>query len=163
MHTRVALVLATRPSVEGGPAAALDLDGTTVLGRLLHQLRDVGVTHTWVLTRPGWRELVERVAGPAPDVTVVRSGDARHDLEAIAGVARRADGALLVGAGDVVVHQRPLAVLLTAASDRTSLLATTSRQRARWAFRVRSARGRLVSAESAYHRVGRPTGYQLGF
>ena len=55
LTTADALLFATVPAVGGGPAAALEVLGTTVLGRLLGQLESLGVRRAWVVTRPNWR------------------------------------------------------------------------------------------------------------
>jgi phosphatidylglycerophosphate synthase len=161
--TGSALLFATAPSVDGGPAAALSVGGTTLVGRLLGQLASLGIRRCVVVTRPGWTERIEAAADGGPDVTVRAAADLREDLLIAAEVAREAPGRLLMGLADALVHRRPLAVLLSDPRIQTGVLSTGSRRRAGWSYAVGSVRGRLVAASSPYHRVTRPNGYLLGF
>jgi phosphatidylglycerophosphate synthase/choline kinase len=158
-----AVLFATVPAMDGGPAASLPAGGRTLLQRLLAQLEDVGVRRTWVVTRPEWAAELQHAAGAGTEVTIRPSAGLDEDLQAVADIAGEVDGPLLLGAADVLMHQRPLAVLLADPRIRSGVLVTTARGRAGQAFRVRSAKGRIVGADSAYHRLHRPTGYQLGF
>src|SRR4051812_717893 len=84
--TPTAVLLATAPAQEGGPAALLPWEGTTVLGRLLDQLASLGVRVAHVVTRPAWADAIA-VASPglAPELTV--SEDLAADLRLIAALA----------------------------------------------------------------------------
>ena len=162
--SRSALLFATTPSTDGGPAAVLGLDGSTLIGRLLSQLETLGIRRFWVVTRPAWAGAVQEAArhsGAA--VTVVASGDLGEDLEATARIAAGAPGGLVVGRADALTHREALAGLLADPRIVSGILATSSRARGRWAFRVRNTRGRVVSAASPYHRVQLPNGHFLGF
>jgi hypothetical protein len=66
-----ALVFATAPAADGGPAAALSILDSTVLGRLLDQLESLGVRRVWLVTRPDWTAIVEGAVG-------ARSAEDRH-------------------------------------------------------------------------------------
>jgi phosphatidylglycerophosphate synthase len=102
------------------------------------------------------------LAASAAGVTVVASAGLPDDLRAAADVAGRARGGLVVATGDVLAHGEALAGLLADPRINTGILATGSRLRGRWAFSARSARGRLVGAGSAYHRVRRANAFFLG-
>jgi phosphatidylglycerophosphate synthase len=158
-----ALLFATIEATDGGPAAVLPLEeGSTLLGRLLGQLEDLGLHRVSVVTRPAWLEDIRR-ALPAdrPEVDVLPSADLAEDLATAAEAARRARGSLVVAAADILAHREALAGLLADPRVNTGILATGSWRRGRWAFRTRSQRGRIVSASSPYHRIRRPTGYFL--
>ena len=64
-----AVLFATAPSGEGGPAACLPWHDGTLVGRLLVQLADIGVPKSYVITRPDWedtlREAIERAGAEA--------------------------------------------------------------------------------------------------
>src|SRR5918994_7510985 len=51
---RTAVLLATAAAGDGAPAAALAWEQTTLLGRLLDQLAQLGVRDAHVITRPEW-------------------------------------------------------------------------------------------------------------
>ncbi|HET6547168.1 MAG TPA: CDP-alcohol phosphatidyltransferase family protein [Solirubrobacter sp.] len=154
-----ALLLATAEAAEGGPAALLDTEGTTLLERLLGQLADLGVAPVQVLTRPAWESAVRASAGPG--VPVDASADVSEDLERIAALARDAGEPLLVAAAEILVHRHALAALLTDPRIATGALVTESPWRGRAAFRLRSDGEQIISATSAYHRVLHPTGMFL--
>jgi phosphatidylglycerophosphate synthase len=161
--TATALLFATAPSIDGGPAALLRAGDDTLVGRLLDQLESLGIRRAFVVTRPEWADGVAGAAAGRARVTVLASADIRADLLHAAEIARGARGRLLVGLADVLVHRRPLAVLLSDPRIQTGVVTTASRARAGWAPGGRTARGRVVAASSAYHRVKRPNGYLLGF
>ena len=159
-----ALLFATAPAADGGPAAALALPEGTLLGRLLGQLRSLGVRRVSVVTRPAYVDAVRAAAEGAPmAVEVVPSEDLAEDMRATAEVAARARGQLLVARGEALAHREALAGLLADPRIISGILTTGSARMARWAFRTRTARGRVVSAGSPWHRVGDPTGFFLGF
>jgi phosphatidylglycerophosphate synthase len=152
--TASALLFATAGTADGGAAAGLPAGDTMLAGRLAGQLAAIGVDDVTIVTRPDWVAEVQR---SAPGAAVVASPDAAHDLRAVADAAARADGKLLVGAADVLVHQRLLAVLLTDPKVHTGILASSDRDHDPRAFATRSERGRVVSAASPLHTVARPT------
>jgi phosphatidylglycerophosphate synthase len=156
-----ALLFATTPGEDGRPAAVLELLGTTVLGRLLSQLESLGVRRAWLVTRPEWEATVGGAAAPsAAEVTVVVSEGIDDDLRLAAEIAEQVPGSLLVGQAHVVAHREALARLLEGGG--TAVLTTGSSGRAGWAFPIRCAPGRVVSAASPYHRVEGATAYSLG-
>jgi phosphatidylglycerophosphate synthase len=165
-----ALLYATTADAGGGPAALLRLDaeGTTILGRLLGQLAGLGVRRVWIVTRPAWADAVRREAAGAPQpAEVIVAADIADDLRATSDVAGRvgdrASDRLIVGRADVLAHREALAGLLADPRVTTGVLATTSGRRGRWAYRTRSARGRMLSASSPFHSIRRPSHFFLGF
>jgi Family of unknown function (DUF5941)/CDP-alcohol phosphatidyltransferase len=158
------LIFATAPAADGRAAAALALEETTVLGRLLDQLGSLGLPTAWVLTRPVWRDALEAIAARSPlDVRVVVSADLAEDLRTAAEVAEEAPGTLLAGRADVVTHREALAGLLADPRIVSGILVGPTSERAGWAYRVRGARRRIVSAGSPFHRVRNPNIFFLGF
>jgi phosphatidylglycerophosphate synthase len=161
--SRSALLFATTAAADGAPAAVLPVGGETAVGRLLGQLGTLGVRRASVITRPEWVGAIEAaLAGSAAEVAVIASGGLAEDLGAAATVARAARDELVVATGDIAAHREALAGLLADPRINTGILATASRQRGRWSFATRSARGRLVGAASAYHRVRRGNAFFLG-
>jgi phosphatidylglycerophosphate synthase len=159
-----ALLFATAPAADGGPAAALALPEGTLLGRLLGQLDALGVRRAWVVARPGDVAAIREAAAGAPlAVEVVPSEDLAEDMRVTSAVAQRARGQLLIARGEALAHREAIAGLLSDPRIVTGILATGANRRARWAFRTRAARGRLVSASSPFHRTGDPSGHFLGF
>ena len=57
-----AVLFATAPAGDGGPAAALAWEQTTLLGRLLEQIAELGVREAHLVTRPEWAPELERRA-----------------------------------------------------------------------------------------------------
>ena len=158
------LIVATAPAADGGAAAALPLEGTTVLGRLLDQLHTLGLRTAWVLTRPQWREAIDAVVHTSGiDVRVLASEDLVEDLRVAADVAGEAPGTLLVARGDVVTHREALAGLLADPRVVSGVLVGPSSAGAGWCFRARGARRRVVSAGSPFHRVRNSNFSFLGF
>ncbi len=152
-----AVVLATAPATGGGPAALLSLGSETVLARLTGQLADLGVATTIVLTRPAWEAEVRQIAAGAD----VRASDSlANDLRAVGAIAASADRPLVVMYGDIVTHREALRGLI--ADPRTSTAILAGGKRRRMASRVQARRGRMVSAASPYHAVGRANGTFLG-
>jgi phosphatidylglycerophosphate synthase len=149
--TLEAVLLATT-AFEEGPTAALPFGDGSVLDRLLGQLASLGATGIHVLARPG---MVEEAEGR------VASGDLADDLRAIARIARRGAGPLVVALGDIVAHREALAGLLADPRLDTAILAGGPAKRP-WAVRLRIRRHRVMSAGSAYHRVRYPNARFLG-
>jgi hypothetical protein len=157
-----AVLLATARAGEGGPAALLPCGNGTVLARLVGQLAALGVPRTVVVTRPAWEADVRAALEHAGHAAEVRaSPDVAGDLAALGELASE-DGAsgLVAAYGDIVTHDAALAGVLADARVTTGILAG-GRTRP-MAFRIRSRRGRIISAASAYHAVYRPTGTFLG-
>jgi phosphatidylglycerophosphate synthase len=159
-----ALVFATAPAADGGPAAALSILDSTVLGRLLDQLESLGVRRVWLVTRPDWTAIVEGAVGArSAEVRIVTGNDVRDDLRTTAEIASRISAPLIVGSAHVVTHREALAGLLADPRIASGALVTASPRRGFWLFPLRSSRGRVVSAASPYHRVEPSNGYFLGF
>ena len=158
-----AVVFATAPSLDGGGASALNVEGTTVVGRLLAQLEVLGITRAWVITRPAWRDAVEAaVRDGAIEVTVVASPGLAADLRAVADIAAETPSPLLIARGDAITQREALAGLLADPRIVSGILVSSSTARGRWSFRTNSARGRLVSAASPYHRISQMGPFFLG-
>jgi len=156
-----AVVLATAPAADGGAAAMLPWEGGTLLGRLLDQLVTLGVTDVHLLTRPAWEAGVRTAAG-AHALRLHACPAADGDLRVVAAVAGEGAGGIVVLPGDVVTHHEALAGLLKDPRVRTGVLVGGGRLARQFAFRIRSKRGRVLSAASPYHAVHRPTGSFLG-
>ena len=153
-----AVLFATAPAGDGGPAALLPWHGGTVLGRLVGQLAALGVQRTVVVTRPAWDPDVRAALGAAAEV--LTSPDVPSDLGLLADLADGVgDGGLVAAYGDIVTHDAALAGVLADPRVATGVLAG-GRYRT-MVFRIRNRRGRLISAASAYHAVYRPTGTEL--
>src|SRR3954466_8053001 len=78
-----AVLLATAPADDTGPAAALAWEDSTLLGRLLDQLADLGIRSTHVITRPGFEDGLRPSIDGAPlpvDLTVSPGLDADFRL-----------------------------------------------------------------------------------
>ena len=154
-----AVLFATAPAGDGGPAALLPWHGGTVLGRLVGQLAALGVQRTVVVTRPAWDPDVRAALGAAAEV--LTSPDVPSDLGVLAELADgNGDGGLVAAYGDIVTHDAALAGVLADPRVATGVL-SGGRYRT-MVFRIRNRRGRLISAASAYHAVYRPTGTFLG-
>ncbi len=158
-----ALVLATAPADDGGPAGALPWEDTTVLRRLLLQLEDLEIARVTVITRPQWERLLEpSIAGLGPAVRVHASPSVSEDLRTVAEIARAGAGRLVVIHGELVTHREALAGLLVAPRIVTGVLARQGGVPPYMAPRTRSTRGRVMSASSPYHAIGRPNTSLLG-
>ncbi len=164
-----AILLATTPGDDGRPAATLAWDDGTVVGRLVDQLASVGPPAIHVLARPEGVEAVRAAlegrgasAGAAATVTVEASADPSGDLRAVARIARDSAGGLVVAHADVLTQREVLAGLAADPRVSTGALATVGPLGRPTAPRLRSARGRIVSAASPYHLVHRPTATFLG-
>ena len=145
-----AILLATAPADDGGVAAGLAWEDGTVLARLLEQLGDLGLRTVHVVTRPAWEQgLLGAVDGAGPVVHVESSPDIAGDLRRIGDIAERTTGGLVVAYADMVTHREALAGLLADPRIATGIL--TGARRRPLTFRVRTARGRVVSAGSAHH------------
>jgi phosphatidylglycerophosphate synthase len=159
-----AVLLATAPAGDGTAAALLAWEQTTLLGRLLDQLSDLGIRRAHVVTRPAWAAAIA-AAAEAPGVTValLESPDLAGDLRAVDAIARSGTGSIVVANGDILTQREALAGLLKDPRVATGMLSTTVRRIPRqMAFRTRGRRGRVVSAGSPYHYIHQPNGTFLG-
>jgi hypothetical protein len=145
-----AVLFATAPGEDGGPAAALPFGDGTVLSHLLSQLAELGVSSARVLTRPGWEGIVR------PSVEHARfpvTLQAASDGAALAGAG---EGDLLVAPADVVLHVEVLKSLLEDPRIATGALSTNE------ALDARKRQDRIVSAASSHHTVSDPNVRFLG-
>jgi hypothetical protein len=153
--TATAVLLATARSEDGGPAAGLDFEGTTVVGRLLEQLEAIGIVDVHLITRPAYERAVTAAAARhGAELHACR--DVAADLRTIAGLAREARGDLLVAPADVVTHADTLAALAANPRISSGILAGDAPVGRQFTLPARQVRGRIVSAGSAYHSVHRP-------
>jgi CDP-alcohol phosphatidyltransferase-like enzyme len=153
------VLLATESAIgTDGPAAAQQWDETTVLRRLLDQLGSLGLARIAIVTRPGFEEALESsLDGVALDARIVTSASQAEDLRAVAELAGRGPGAVLVAHADIVTQREALAgVLGHPRFATTALVGDTG------SVGVRSDRARLVSAESPFHTVHQPNSAFLG-
>jgi phosphatidylglycerophosphate synthase len=159
-----AVLVATARAGDGGPAAALAYDDTTLLGRLLEQLADIGIRKAHVITRAEWARMLEpstRERGLA--VELHQSADLAGDLRAVEAIARNGAGPLVVASADILTQREALAGLLADPRIATGMLTTTIRRVYRYVgFRTRTRRGRVVSAGTPYHYISQPNGTFLG-
>ena len=145
-----AVLFATAPAGDGGPAAALAWEQTTLLGRLLGQLAELGIREAHLITRPGVgrrrcepprRRPRRRACGcssprtPPPTCAPSRRSRARGA------------GALVVANADILTQGEALAGLLADPRIATGMLTTTVRRVQRYmAFRTRDAARARASA-----------------
>ena len=154
-----AIVVAAAPAADGGCAALLPWEDATVLERLLGQLAGLGIADVRVLARPSHEAAVRAVAGDRVRV----SGGTDADLRAIAAAAAERGGAgIVILPGEIVTHREALAGLLKDPRVVTGTLLGGGRRSAELVFRVRSKRGRVISAASPYHAAHKPTSVFLG-
>ena len=162
-QSTTAVLVATAAADDGGPAAGLPWEGHTVLRRLLDQLASLDVATAHVITRPEWEPALRRALEGTPvDARVVPSPGLADDLRAIASVARDTGGRLVVAHADVLTQREALAGLLADPRLRTAVLATGAGHGRPFAWRLRTARGRVMSAASPYHTVRSPNAAFLG-
>ena len=159
-----AVLLATAEAGGGGPAAALAWEDTTLLGRVLGQLADLGIREAHVITRPDWVARLEPIVRESGlDARLQASPGLAADLRAVEALARGAEGAMVIANGDILTQREALAGLLADPRIATGMLTTTIRRVYRYVgFRTRTRRGRVVSAGSPYHYVSAPNGTFLG-
>jgi hypothetical protein len=154
-----AIVLATVPAAGGGPAALLPWDGATVLERLLGQLAGLGIGDVHVLARPADEAAVRAVVGDRVRASAGTDADLRAIAEA---AAARGGGGIVILPGEMITHREALAGLLKDPRVVTGTLLGGGWRARQVAFRVRSKRGRVISAASPYHSAHRPTSAFLG-
>ena len=156
-----AVLVATAAADDGGPAAALPWEGGTLLDRLLTQMAELGLQDIHVVTRPQFEDKLRSSAESAGARLHVCAGPS-EDLAEIADLADGATGGFVVAVADLVVHHGALEGILASPGIATGVLGTGLGGGGPFAVRGRLARGRLVSASSAYHSVSAPRMSFLG-
>jgi CDP-alcohol phosphatidyltransferase-like enzyme/MobA-like NTP transferase protein len=160
-NVTTAVLLATAAADDGGPAAALPWEGGTLLDRLLRQVAELGLDQVHVVTRPQFEDRL-RPSAERGGATVHACAGPSEDLAAIAEMADGATGGFVVTLADVVVDSGALEGLLASPGIATGVLGTGLGGGGTFGMRGRLARGRLVSASSAYHSVSSPRMSFLG-
>ncbi|WP_205328039.1 CDP-alcohol phosphatidyltransferase family protein [Glycomyces sp. YM15] len=89
-------------------------EDTTVVDRLIAQIRDAGCDDITVLARPGTDRPVKAAQ--------IESADANTDLRHLAELAYSGDGALYVACADLVASQTTVAAVLSDSSRRSGVL-----------------------------------------
>ena len=156
-----AVLVATAAADDGGPAAALPWGDGTILDRLLAQFNELGLESIHVLTRPEFEDVLRPLAERGSAALHVCAGPS-SELAEVADLATGASGGFVVALADVVVHRGALEGLLASPGIATGVLGTGLGGGGPFAMRGRLARGRLVSASSAYHSVSAPRMSFLG-
>ena len=149
-----ALLFATQAGPDGTPTALLPADGSTLLDRLTRQLEANGVEVVTVVVRSGLGPRL-RAAGHR----VVESEDTASDLAVIGAVIGGMDeGALVVGAADVLAHDGVIAKIAGPGVRRTLAAVQTERAATTGAFGqpVMRERDMVISVASTSHAVSRP-------
>ena len=157
-----AIVFATVRTDDGTPAAAMAWEGSTILHRLLDQLADVGVPSATVVVRPDGESAVRgslEVTGIEVDLQVCE--DAAADLRLVADVAGSGIGGIVLLPGEIVTQREALAGLLLDPRLRSTALMGGGHRVRPFTPRLRSTRGRVLSAGSPYHAVGGNVGNSL--
>ncbi|MCW2967653.1 MAG: CDP-alcohol phosphatidyltransferase, partial [Solirubrobacteraceae bacterium] len=137
-----AVLLATASAEDGGAAADLAFQNTTLVSRLRDQLASLGVDDVHVVRRPD-----------SPDLAA--------DLAYVARVARSAPGGVLVAHADLLTQREALAGLLGDPRIGTGVLSSRS-DAGPGSHGLRSDRGRVIAAASPFHTVGAPSEWFLG-
>ena len=151
-----AVVFATAPGEDGRPAATLPWEDHTLVGRLLRQLTEIGVSKSYVLTRPEWEDSLRAAIEQAGvEATLQVSAGPSQDLATTAELARERRGGFVVALADLVTHRGALEGLIASPGVVTGVLSTGS-QLGLSAMRTRMARGRVVSAASPFHAAAAP-------
>src|SRR5215212_2188960 len=131
-----AVLLATAASGDGGPAATLAFEDTTLAGRLLGQLADLGIREAHVLTRPDWTAALASAAKRQDIAVDVRGGD----------------GTLVVANADILTQREALAGLIADPRVPTGMLTTTVRRVYRYVgLRTRTRRDRKSTRLNSSH------------
>jgi hypothetical protein len=157
-----AVVFATVCTDDGSPAAAMRWDGQTILHRLLDQLADVGVPAATVIARPGGEAALRgSLAATGMEVDMRVCDDAAADLRAVAEIAGTGIGGIVLLAGEIVTQREALAGLLLDPRLRSAALMGGGNRVRPFTPRLRSVRGRVLSAGSPYHAVGGTVGNSL--
>jgi hypothetical protein len=160
-NVTTAVLVATATADDGGPAAALPWDGGTLLERFLQQVAELGLEDVHVVTRPQFEEALRPDAERSGATVHVCAGPS-EDLAEIADMAEGATGGFVVALADAVVDRGALEGLLASPGIATGVLGTGLGGGGTFGIRGRLARGRLVSASSAYHSVSAPRMSFLG-
>lgn len=157
-----AILLATVSDDCGAPAAALPYQGS-LLGHLLDQLGGLGIDAVTVITRPRWRERCAALLADAVlPVNLAGSPDLAGDLRLVAAVAAAAEGRILLAPADLAVSGEALAGLLKDPRVGTGALVLPAATPWWWTAPARIARGRIVSAGSAFHFAQQPNAALTG-
>lgn len=162
-----AILLATAANERGGAAATLPYRGT-LLGHMVGQLGELGVDEVVIVTRPQWHEDCARAVVQAlVPVSVADSPDLPGDCALVAGLAAGRAERLLVAAADLAVSREALAGMVADPRVATGALVIDAAPLdgaplPEWAARARLARGRIVSAGSAFHVARRPNAALAG-
>jgi hypothetical protein len=150
-----AVLVATAAADDGGPAAALPWEGATLVDHLLADMTALGLEETHVITRPEFEDALRVSAERAGAAVHVCAGPS-EDLAAIAELADRTAGGFVIALADLIVQRGALEGILASPGIATGVLGTGLGGGGPFAIRGRLARGRLVSAASAYHSVSAP-------
>ena len=156
-----AVLVATAAADDGGPAAALPWEGGTLLDRLLTQMAELGLQDIHVVTRPQFEDRLRASAESAGATLHVCAGPS-EDLAEFADLADGAAGGFVVAVAELIVDNGALEGILASPGIATGVLGTGLGGGGAFAIRGRLARGRLVSASSAYHSVSAPRMSFLG-
>jgi phosphatidylglycerophosphate synthase len=150
-------VLFATARAEHEPASAMPWDGGTLVERLAAQLLDVGVSDLHVIVRPGDEPLATQLGG-----RLHVSADAAADLRLVAEIARGGAGAMVFAGGEIITQREALAGLLADPRIANGVLATTGKIARPYGHRIKSRRGRIISAGSPFHTTAAPTQTFLG-
>ncbi|MEA2170136.1 MAG: hypothetical protein QOF76_3436 [Solirubrobacteraceae bacterium] len=141
-----------------GVAGALEWDpGVTLLRRFVAQLHELGAREVHVVVRPGDEDVAAGL-----DVAVHRSPDPAADLRLVSEIARAGTDTLVISGAEVVTQREALAGLLADPRVVTGILGTTGKIAKPFGARVKSRRGRIISAGSTFHNTAAPLHTFLG-
>src|SRR4051812_4427575 len=155
-----AVLFATAPADGGSAAALLEFGDATILDRLLAQLRGLGVAPVHVVGRPADQHALQAVVDRAAGRVLLHlSLTPAADLQVLGDLAGATERPLVVAPAEIVCHRSALERVIADERLRTGILRGP---RAGGGYDVRSLRGRVLSAGSPHHVVGRPTAAFLG-
>ena len=158
-----AILWATARDSAGGPAAALPWEDTTLVGRLLDQLAQLGAAEAHLITRPAWSEqCASALAGAPLPVQLHASADLAADMRAVAAIAASGAGPLVLANADILTQGEALAGLLADPRVATGVLVTQWRASRFAAFGIQSLRGFVLNAGTGYHHLTDATERFLG-
>ena len=129
---------------------------TTVLDRLLDQVRSLKIAEISLITRP---DLAKRLGGDG--ITVVESDGVAGDLRELASIALGATESMLLLDGDLVASDELLLRLATGGKSEAAAV-TGPLDGPATGPAVRTGRHLLDSAGSRHHQVTNPDGVFLG-
>lgn len=155
-----AVCLALCESDHGGPACLLPVRERTLLTRLVDQLARHGVGRVVLLTRPGWSRACADAVGPGAVVEGHATLSAM--LTRIAEVTDEASGDVMIAHAEIITHDGVITGLVADPRVRSGVVSSARSLNALLAPRLRISRGRVVAAESAFHRVNSHNGSLLG-